>query len=110
MFSLWSRTQRSTPRPAAGDLPTLRMANLATRRCTKLASPVAYSSSSQIPRASRLLHPELILKRFGLVRTSLTQIEHRALQKCYVVLTEFRPRIGCHFQYAERRAIALHGL
>src|SRR5262249_14803643 len=35
-----SSTRESTPRPAAGDLPTLRMANLATRRFTRHASPV----------------------------------------------------------------------
>ena len=39
MFSSWSRTQRSTPQQAAGALPTSRTTNLATRRCTKLASP-----------------------------------------------------------------------
>src|SRR6516225_5313955 len=39
MFSSWSRTQRSTPRLTAGDSPTSGMANLATRRCTRLASP-----------------------------------------------------------------------
>ena len=31
-FSLWSRTQKSTPQPAAGDSVTSRTANLATRR------------------------------------------------------------------------------
>jgi hypothetical protein len=31
-FSLWSRTQKSTPRPAGGGSVTLQTANLATRR------------------------------------------------------------------------------
>src|SRR6516164_10762111 len=39
MFSSWSRTQKNTPRPAAGDSATSPTANPATRRCTKLASP-----------------------------------------------------------------------
>src|SRR3974390_3370470 len=39
MFNSWSKTQKSTPRPAAGDTPTSRTANLAMRRCTKPASP-----------------------------------------------------------------------
>src|SRR5262249_9771612 len=39
MFSSWSRTRRGTPRPAAGGLPTLRPANLATTRCTRRAFP-----------------------------------------------------------------------
>ena len=39
MFNSWSRTQKSTPRLAAGGSPTSRTANLATRRCTKRASP-----------------------------------------------------------------------
>src|SRR5271163_4166090 len=39
MFSSWSRTQRSTPRPAAGDSLTLRMESRVTRRCTRPASP-----------------------------------------------------------------------
>jgi hypothetical protein len=34
----WSRTQKNTPRPAAGDLPTSQGANLVTRRCTQSAS------------------------------------------------------------------------
>jgi hypothetical protein len=34
----WSRTQKNTPRPAAGDLPTSQRANLVTRRCTQSAS------------------------------------------------------------------------
>src|SRR5271157_942923 len=38
MFSSWSRTQRSTPRRAAGGSLTLRAESRATRRCTKLAS------------------------------------------------------------------------
>jgi hypothetical protein len=38
MFSLWSRTQKSTPRPAVGGSVTLRTENLATRHCTKPAS------------------------------------------------------------------------
>src|SRR5215831_8935105 len=40
MFSLWSRTRKSTPRLAAGDSPTSRTANLATMRCTRPASLV----------------------------------------------------------------------
>src|SRR5215475_9057844 len=39
MSSSWSRTRRSTPRPAAGDLPTSPTANPATKRYTNSASP-----------------------------------------------------------------------
>ena len=38
-FSLWSRTQENTPRPAAGGSLTLTTANPPTRRCTTPASP-----------------------------------------------------------------------
>ena len=40
MFSLWSRTQKNTPRRAGQGSLTSRMENLATRHCTKPASPV----------------------------------------------------------------------
>jgi hypothetical protein len=39
MFSLWSRTQKGTPRRGAGGLVTLRTENPATKHCTKPASP-----------------------------------------------------------------------
>src|SRR5258708_37664643 len=38
MFSLWSRTQKSTLRRAAGGLVTSRTEDLATRHCIKPAS------------------------------------------------------------------------
>src|ERR1700722_14648533 len=38
MFSLWSKTQKSTLRRAAGDSVTSRTENLATRHCIKPAS------------------------------------------------------------------------
>ena len=38
-FNLWSRTQQSTPRRAAGGSLTSKTANLATRRCSKPAFP-----------------------------------------------------------------------
>jgi hypothetical protein len=50
------RTQRNTPRPTAGDSPTSGMANLATRRSTKPATPatclprIATSSSCAMRR------------------------------------------------------------
>ena len=55
MFSSWSRTRKSTPRPTAGDLPTSRTANLATRRCTRRATPATSlrkiaTSSSPVTR------------------------------------------------------------
>ena len=37
--SLWSRTQKNTPRPAAGDSRILTTANLPTRQCSKPAFP-----------------------------------------------------------------------
>src|SRR5262249_47175068 len=60
MFNSWSRTQKSTPRLAAGDSPTSRTANRATRRCTKPASPA--TSLPKIATLSSLvtrLRPEL---------------------------------------------------
>ena len=48
----WSRTQRSMPRLVAGDLQTSRMVNRATRRCTKLASPV-----TSLPRIATTSSP-----------------------------------------------------
>src|SRR3984893_2369529 len=55
MFSSWSRTRKSTPPPAAGDSATSRTANLATRRCTKPATPATCpqkiaTSSSPVTR------------------------------------------------------------
>jgi hypothetical protein len=42
MFSSWSRTQRSTPRRAAGGSLILRTESRATRRCTRPASPATF--------------------------------------------------------------------
>ena len=91
MFSSWSRTQRSTRRLAAGDLPTSRMANLATRTCTKLASPVTSlpkiaTTSSPVtrlclePKHAAPSCPLLALSGHELVRCTcplLTQSGHR---------------------------------
>ena len=57
-------SKRSTPRLPAGDLPTSRMADLATRHCTKLAFPATSlpkiaTSSSPVTR----LPPELTRTR-----------------------------------------------
>src|ERR1700754_2300214 len=43
-FSLWSRTQKNTPRPAAGDSLNLTMANLSTRPCSTPAFPATRRS------------------------------------------------------------------
>src|SRR5262245_48881550 len=64
MSSSWSRTQKSTPRLAAGDLPTSQMANLATRRCTRRASPATNplriaTLSSPVTHLSSEKHPML---------------------------------------------------
>ena len=55
-FSLWSRTQKSTPRRAAGgSLNSIRTANLPTRRCSKPASP-ATSLSKLATLSSPVTH------------------------------------------------------
>src|SRR5215831_14248338 len=66
MFNSWSKTQKSMRRRVAGDSATSRTANLATRRCTKPASPatclpkIATSSSHVTRLRPELKHPPIL--------------------------------------------------
>src|SRR5262249_7866316 len=83
----WSRTRKSTPPPAAGDSATSRMANLATRRCTKPAtlatcpprivtsySPVTHLSLERRPIVRRYVSAELPMKTKNLLVSAVLAI------------------------------------
>jgi hypothetical protein len=54
------KTQKSTPHPVAGDLPTSRTANLAMRHCTKSAFPATHLQKTAITFSlTTHLRPEL---------------------------------------------------
>ena len=57
-FSLWSRTQKSTPPPADGDsLTSTKTANLATRHCSKPAPPATRKLLATL--SSHNTHPDI---------------------------------------------------
>jgi catechol 2,3-dioxygenase-like lactoylglutathione lyase family enzyme len=67
-FSFWSRTQGSTPRPAAGGSLTSKTANLATRcswKAASLATPLSNIATSSLP----VTHPKEISLRLEGGRT-----------------------------------------
>ena len=74
MFSLWSRTQKGTLRRAAGGSLISRMENLATRHCTKPASP-----ATSLPKLTTMFSLITHLRPEGSTLHELLQRSSRAV-------------------------------
>jgi hypothetical protein len=78
MCSSWSRTQRNTPRRAAGDSPTLKMESRATRRCTRLAFP-ATCLRKIVTTSSLVTHVNVLRLRSGEpIKSIAWTLDHQA--------------------------------